>query len=107
MAFTLIFTDLKHQVNSLLITRSKGEGILVSDEATVVSQLADCVLHSISKLLIIVEAALNKLSRRLQRNVAAAVTNHFIEELKAIFSGEFLESESSIDQVVQVVLSKV
>jgi hypothetical protein len=104
MAFTLIFTDLKHQVNSLLIARSKGKGILVSNEAAIVSQLADCVQHCIRKLLIIVEATLNELSRRLQRNVAAAMTNHFIEKLEAIFSGKFLESESSIDQVVQVVL---
>ena len=104
MSLPLVLTDLEHQVDSLLIPSGECERILVADEAAVVGELSHGLLHGGGELLIVVEARLDQLRRLHQRDLLPTVRDHLVEELQSVTRREVRLGESTVREVVQVVL---
>jgi hypothetical protein len=107
VSLALILADLEHEINGLLIPSGECECILVADEAAVVGELPDCLLHRGGELVVVVEAGLDQLRRLHERDLLPAVRDHLVEELQPVARGEVTLRESPIREVVQVVLCKV
>jgi hypothetical protein len=104
MSLSLVLTDLKHEIYGLLIATGECERILVSYEAAVVGELAHGLLHGGGELLVVVEARLDQLRRLHQRDLLPTVRDHLVEELQSVTRREVRLGESTVREVVQVVL---